>query len=189
MAIDNGDGTLDYTDEYTTGDWFSVFDNAIGDVITQTTQTTQTAGSSGDWNYLTAPRNIGPTINFADSGSTQSGGVALGVGDSKSGGSWFDSAMKWFDDDKSGLKGAATVSLAGSFLKGIFSASTEKANAKNAKRITDAKVLDSQTAANVAAQKFANAGSIAQTNFGATPTGLIYSNHRKIDPMIRKGVA
>ena len=188
MAIDNGDGTLDYTDEYTTGDWFSVFDNAIGDVITQTTQTTQTAGSSGDWNYLTAPRNAGPTVDFG-AGSTQSGGVALGVGDSKSGGSWFDSAMKWFDDDKSGLKGATTVSLAGSFLKGIFSASTEKANAKNAKRITDAKVLDSQTAANVAAQKFANAGSIAQTNFGATPTGLIYSNHRKIDPMIRKGVA
>lgn len=104
-------------------------------------------------------------------------GVASGLGTN-----WlsegFSKAMGWFDGQKDFTKGA-TVTLAGSFLKGFFSndAKNTKEKLKIDQQIADASTLKAQTDASVTQQKFANASSIGQTNFGAPPAGgLMYSN-------------
>lgn len=168
---------IDYGDW--SGSWLPAFDGAISSVETQISGGTGGASAPSDWNSLTSQRSMGGTVDFG-AGSTQPGGVAVGVGDSSSGGNWFDAAMKWFDDDKNGLKGATTVSLAGSFIKGLFGSFATKGQEKNTKRLTDIKATEVANANDIANQKFANAGSIAQTNFGAPPQGLIYSN--KLEP-------
>lgn len=175
-------GSLDYDPSssiYDPGTWSGIFDQAINSIDTQISGGTGGDSTPIDWGAATAQRNMGSTIDFG-AGSTQTYGVAPGVSGGDTGGSWFDAALKWFDDDKSGLKGASTVSLAGSFIKGIFGSMAAQKQSKNDKRLLDIRERDSQNTMDVANQKFANAGSIAQTNFGAAPTGLIYSN--KLEP-------
>lgn len=179
---------IDYNDW--SGSWLPAFDSAVNSVEAQASGGTTGSAASGDWNSMTAPKSVGGAglIDFG-SGSTQPGGVSPLLTEAPAEKGFFGKFFEWFDDDKNGLKDPATVSLAGSFLKGIFGSFAAKGQEKNTKRLTDIRATEVANAHDVANQKFANAGSIAQTNFGAPPQGLIYANHRKIDPMIRKGVA
>lgn len=108
--------------------------------------------------------------------AAESGGqAAAGLG-----GNWlsegFGKAMGWFDGQKDFTKGAM-VTLAGSFLKGLFSYGDEQRKMKSLEKSSEANMLRATTEANLAQQKMSNASSIGQTNFGAAPAGgLIYSN-------------
>jgi Tfp pilus assembly major pilin PilA len=142
----------------------------IGSLIASTTA--EIAGPD----YAAYTGNFGGADNVADS-ITSSNGVSSTLGTN-----WlsdgFSKAMNWFDGQKDFTKGA-TVTLAGSFLKGFFSndAKNTKAKLKIDQQIADASTLKAQTDASATQQKFANASSIGQTNFGAPPAGgLIYSN-------------
>lgn len=107
--------------------------------------------------------------------AAESGGQPAGLGEN-----WltegFGKAMGWFDGQKDSTKGAM-VTLAGSFLKGLFSYSDEQRKMKAMEKSSEASMLRATTEANLSQQKMANASSIGQTNFGAAPAGgLIYSN-------------
>lgn len=107
--------------------------------------------------------------------AAESGGKPAGLGDN-----WlsegFGKAMGWFDGQKDSTKGAM-VTLAGSFLKGMFSYSDEQRKMKAMEKSSEANMLRATTEANLSQQKMQNASSIGQTNFGAVPAGgLIYSN-------------
>ncbi len=91
-------------------------------------------------------------------------------------GEGFNKAMSFFDssNDKTGQRGAALVTLGGSFLSGLFgNAAKERAAALAERKVSaDEKTSDTQRmVADAAIQKVA-ASQIGKTNFGV-PTGLI----------------
>lgn len=117
--------------------------------------------------------NYGGAENASEA-ITSDGGVAKTLGDN-----WlsdgFDKAWKWFDGQKDTTKGAMTT-LAGSFIKGLFSYNDEQRKIKALERSSEASMLNAQTNASATQQKFDNASAIGKTNFGAQPQGLIFSN-------------
>lgn len=106
--------------------------------------------------------------------AAESGGIASTLGSN-----WlsesFDKATKWFDGQKDSTKGAVTT-LAGSFIKGLFSYNDEQRKLKALEKSSEANMMNAQTNASATAQKFSNASAIGKTNFGAQPQGLIFSN-------------
>ena len=104
--------------------------------------------------------------------AAESGGIASTLGSN-----WlsesFDKATKWFDGQKDSTKGAVTT-LAGSFIKGLFSYNDEQRKLKALEKSSEANMMNAQTNASTADRKFSNASAIGQTNFGAKPQGLIF---------------
>lgn len=117
--------------------------------------------------------NFGGAENTSEA-ITSNNGIAKTLGDN-----WlsesFDKATKWFDGQKDSTKGAITT-LAGSFIKGLFSYNDEQRKIKALEKSSEANMLNAQTNAGATAQKFDNASAIGKTNFGAQPQGLIFRN-------------
>lgn len=125
--------------------------------------------SLGSYGGISTPQFGTPTVMDGNPGAT------AGLG-----GNWltdgFSKALGWFEGQKDQTKGAM-VTLAGSFIKGLFSYGDEQRKLKSSEKIADASMLNATTLAEKTDKQFANASSIGNTNFGAKPAGgLIYSN-------------
>lgn len=103
----------------------------------------------------------------------EAGGVAPTLGSN-----WItetlSGAAKWYEKQDLQTKGTL-LSLAGSFVKGMFGYKNEERKLKSSEKIADAAMLNAQTNADATAKKFTNASSIGGTNFGAQPL-LSYSD-------------
>lgn len=87
----------------------------------------------------------------------------------------FSGPVKWYESLSKEGKGAVTT-LAGSFIKGLFSYNDEQRKLKALEKSSDATMLNAQTNASATERKFDNASAIGKTNFGAQPQGLIFRN-------------
>ena len=114
--------------------------------------------------------NFGGAENASEA-ITSDNGIAKTLGSDWAEG--FTKAWKWFDGQKDSTKGAVTT-LAGSFIKGLFSYNDEQRKLKALEKSSEANMMNAQTNASATAQKFSNAGAIGKTNFGAKPQGLIF---------------
>jgi hypothetical protein len=106
--------------------------------------------------------------------AAESGGIASSLGSN-----WlsetFGKAMKWYEKQGDHTK-AGINTMAGSFIKGLFSYNDEQRKIKALEKSSDATMLNAQTNASATERKFDNASAIGKTNFGAKPKGLIFSN-------------
>lgn len=95
------------------------------------------------------------------------------------GSNWFAEmvgpAWKWYEKQGDMTK-AGINTLAGSFIKGLFSYNDEQRKLKALEKSSEANMMNAQTNASTADRKFSNASAIGQTNFGAKPQGLIFRN-------------
>lgn len=90
-------------------------------------------------------------------------------------GEMFGNAFKWYEKQGDMTK-AGINTLAGSFIKGLFSYNDEQRKIKALEKSSDATMLNAQTNASATERKFDNASAIGKTNFGAQPQGLIFRN-------------
>lgn len=114
-------------------------------------------------------------MRSVDTVARESGGVAPSLGSN-----WisemFGNALKWYEKQGDMTKGGINT-MAGSFIKGLFSYNDEQRKIKALEKSSEANMMNAQTNASTADRKFSNASAIGQTNFGAAqPQGLIFRN-------------
>ncbi len=168
MPLYNDDGTFDYTNEMQAEQTYGMvgYEPPAADLF------------SVDYamNFInnagTATQDAPFMGNF---GGAESAGEAITAQAPKEDEGMVNRLFGWFDKKNDRTQGAI-VTLAGSFIKGMFSYSDEQRKVKALEKQADASMLNAQNNVDVQNTKFANASSIGKTNFGAAPKGLIYSN-------------
>lgn len=154
-------------------------DQPVADLYPQqnTFSQQETAPASNAFYTYVQPASSGVAASFnqGDNLAMGSYGVAAGTGES-----WFDQtfgkALGWFD--KKGDKfQAAALSVGGSFLQGLFSASQNERKTKAAEKSSEASMMNAQ--ANVDAldlkRKTLDDSQISGTNFGAKTATAKYN--------------
>lgn len=122
------------------------------------------------WTYLQPLPRTDESTPIPNSGVAPGllGGGTSGGGTQPSGGI-LDSFYKWFDDDKTGAAKGAAITVAGSFLQGMFGAKTKARALAAQEKSAEASMMNAQSNADmarIAQTKMENASSIKNTTFG-----------------------
>lgn len=180
-----------YTDpSYSGGGLLSAPAKTYADVEYNGTEMPTSSSGGGDalFTYYTPQQNTAtqfssPQVDYSignygtgDAGNPiGGGGVAFSLGDI------FDKMTSTFskENDPTGKKGAAAISIGGPAIFKMLSelmTGAEKKKMKQSQQVADAATMNAQTNANAVnlKQQNLNASQISGTTFGAKPKGLLY---------------